>query len=226
MLCFDPLLFPAMTLLPAAPPPNPGSCLMPILLPWSPNPCTATSYPPWAWTPSNQGPLEPLHLVPSLWVMEGKLRQDRGSQGDFPRLPSLPQASQPSSALEQLLLRASCLALDPGQAPEGRTGNPPRPPTPPHPLPILSSRKLLWFYENMAGISQKSIYMNQRKKAEVPQESEPRGTACSGGRNLCSCQVRPPPRQRTPKDKLTTPEGRTRGARAGSRALARGHQRG
>lgn len=99
------------------------------------NPCTATSYPPWAWTPSNQGALESSHLVPSLWVMEEKLRQDRGSQGDSPQLPSLPQASQPSSALEQLLLRASCLPLDPGQAPEGQTGNPPRPRTLPR-LPL------------------------------------------------------------------------------------------
>ena len=66
------------------------------------------------------------------------------------------------------------------------------------PLLILSSRKLLCFSENMAGIAQKSVYMKQRekkkKKPKCPQYLRQGHSLAAQGEEtvLCSCLVRPP----------------------------------
>lgn len=97
-------------------------------------------------------------------------------------------------------------------------------------LLILSSRKLLCFSENMAGIGQKSVYMKQRekkkKKTQVSQVSETTGTAWQlrGKKLSFTVAWSGPPGQRTSRNKLTTHDGQTQGVRAGSQVRARGHQ--
>lgn len=78
-----------------------------------------------------------------------------------------------------------------------------------NPLLIFSSRKLLCFSENMAGIAQKSVYMKQREKKknnQVSQVSETRGTAWQlrGKKLSFAVAWSGPPGQRTYQNKLTT----------------------
>ena len=62
-----------------------------------------------------------------------------------------------------------------------------------NPLLILSSRKLLCFSENMAGIAQKSVYMKQREKKKKTTKCpkylrQGAQLGSSGGRN-CPLQL-------------------------------------
>lgn len=99
----------------------------------------------------------------------------------------------------------------------------------PHPLLILSSRKLLCFSENMAGVSHKSVYMKQREEEKPKCPKYLRQGPQLGsleGRSSFAVAWSGPPGQRTSQNKLTPHEGQTRGLRAGSQALARGHHHG